>query len=139
MPCNFTARHFLLYVFFEFQSADQMKLQLMLIYYHDLLDDTLKRRFLKLGYRLISLFKKVDQNFDLIQRFIFVIRSCKLFQLGLQLIDFSCKLRSLLNILSLVQKSFCFQPCEDVSLFSKLGDLFVDVHYLSFTAEFFQF
>ena len=73
MPCNFTARHFLLYIFFELQSANQAKLQLMLIYYHDLLNDTLKRRFLKLGYRLISLFKEVEQHFYLFKRFILIV------------------------------------------------------------------
>ena len=128
MPCNFTARHFLLYVFFEFQSADQVKLQLILIYNHDLLNDTFKCRFFKLGYRIISLFKKINQHFNLIKRFILIVGTCKLFQLGLQFIDFSCKSRSLLNILSLVQKSFCFQPCEYMCLLLKFCDFFVNIH-----------
>lgn len=59
----------------------------MLICSNNFLNYTLKCQFFKLGYRIISLFKKINQHFNLIKRFILIVGTCKLFQLGLQFID----------------------------------------------------
>ena len=111
----------------------------MLIYHNDLFNYALKRRLVKFCYWITLFFKKVYQHFYLVNCFVLVIGTGKLFQFGLQLIDFCCKLRSLLNLFYLVQKPFGFQSCKDVCLFTKLGGLLVNVHYLSFTAEFSEF
>lgn len=116
-----------------------MKLQLMLIYNHNLLNYTLKCRFFKFRHRVFSFLKEVNQHIYLVKSFVLIIETCKLFQFCLQFIDLCRKLSSLLNVFSLVKKAFSFQSCKDVSLLSKLGDFFVNVHYLCFTVELFKF
>ena len=65
-----------LYIFFKLYSAYQVKLQLMLIYNHNLLNYTLKCRFFKLCHRNFSFLKEVDQHIYLIKCFVLVIETC---------------------------------------------------------------